>query len=221
MPAGIVIDTASPCIGVAAFDADGRLFFHWSKRIVAGADGALSPALAEAVRVLGPGDLAIAAVVGPGAFTGLRVGLAHALGLAEARGCGLIPVSSLLVRAMPWRGFSSVLSLLDAKKGRVYAQRFDVSGGMPVPLDEARDVDPASLEFPRHTLATGEGAEVYRSLVLDRDALVAPGAGESALEHAGALLGLPAVDPATVRPFYVREPDAKPRALPGGTLVQS
>lgn len=221
MPAGLVIDTASPCIGVAAFDGDGRMVFQWSQRIVAGADGALSPALAEAVRQVGPGEFAVAAVIGPGAFTGVRVGLAHALGLAEARGCGLIPVSSLLLRALPWRGFPSVLVLLDAKKGRVYAQRFDFSGAMPVPVDEPRDVDPASLEFPRHTLATGEGAEVYRSLLLDRDALIAPGASDSALEHAAALLRLPAVDPASVRPLYLREPDAKPPSFPGGTLVQS
>lgn len=221
MPAGLLIDTASPCIGIAAFDGTGQLVYRWSQRIVAGADGVLSPALAQAVEALGPGDFAIAAVIGPGAFTGVRVGLSHALGLAEARGSGLIPLNALLLRATPWRGFPSVLAVLDAKKGRVYAQRFDVRDAIPVALDEPTDVDPASLEFPRYTLATGEGAEVYRSLLLDRDALVAPGAAESVLAQVPVLLTLPAVDPATVRPLYVREPDAKPPSLPGVTLVQS
>ncbi len=221
MPAGLIIDTASPCIGIAAFDGAGQLVYRWSQRIVAGADGVLSPALAGAVRALGPGDFAIGAVIGPGAFTGVRVGLSHALGLAEARGSGLIPINALLLRAAPWHGFASVLALLDAKKGRVYAQRFDVRERIPVALDEACDIDPAALDFPRYTLATGEGAEVYRSLLLDRDALVAHDAAESVLARVGALLTLPAVDPAAVRPLYVREPDAKPPVLSGVTLVQS
>ncbi len=218
-----MIDTAGPVVGLAAFapaeaDAAPTPLFLATRRVVAGADRFISEALGQALERMGDQPLRLGVVVGPGAFTGLRVGLAHALGLAVARELRVVAVSSLALRAAAAPGHASVLAVLDAKKGRVYAQRFDTRGRVPVALDEPLDVSPGLLAPPPGTVATGEGAVVYRAVLEAAGATLLPGADESPVGAAWPLVraGSP-VDAAAVIPVYLREPDAQPLA----SLVQS
>src|SRR5512146_683981 len=86
---------------------------------------------------------AVAIVNGPGSFTGLRVGMATAKGLASACRCPLVGVSSLetLAAGLPYSPVP-VCALLDARKKEVYAARFDTASGIPHPLDASRAVAP-------------------------------------------------------------------------------
>ncbi len=111
----------------------------------------------------------IGVVRGPGSFTGLRVGLATAKGLALAIGCPLLGVSSLQCLAMQL-SFTSlpVCTMLDARKQEVYTALYYWQAGNPHPVADERVVRPEKLlaEIPDETLFVGSGALVYRSLIV-------------------------------------------------------
>lgn len=208
----LLIDTAGPVVGVAAFDGD-RVVGSASERIVQGADAWLSPRVASLLGALGGLDR-VAVCVGPGAFTGLRVGVATALGLALARGVGVVPVSSLALRAAAVPGEPRVLALLDAKKGRVYAGVFDTRGEVPVLLGEEADVPPADAAKADPAVATGEGAVVYRALFEAAGHRVSPHAANSPVDAGAALVRVG--DPLPIEQIglrYLREPDARPTGV--------
>jgi len=154
---------------------------------------------------------------GPGAFTGLRVGLATALGVAQALGVPLIAVDSLEIRARRLAG-DRVLAMLDARKARVYASWFPVAG-QPA-LGPAQDVAPEiAVAWPEGPfVAVGEGAVVYREQVVAAGGVVCdapehPGVDALARLAAQRLAAGDVTDAADVLPRYVRAPDAK---KPGG-----
>jgi len=212
----LAIDTAGPVIGVAARvgdRADAR-----SERIARGAESRLLPwalALCEGLG-FGLAELdAVAIAAGPGAFTGLRVGLATGCGLAQAIGVPVWPGCSLRARAHGALGAGTpVLSLLDARKSRVYAALYASDGGVIRP---PADVEPqvAVGWAPPGTRATGEGAVVYGDLLRAAglevlDDATAPGAS-ALLDLVGpALAAGEGSAPEQVRPVYLRAPDARP-----------
>jgi tRNA threonylcarbamoyladenosine biosynthesis protein TsaB len=88
---------------------------------------------------------AIAWACGPGSFTGLRVSLALAKGIAFARGIPIWPVLSLKVLAANARGFDgTIAAIIPARKGECYLGLFD--GEELLPLHEPICVDYAELE---------------------------------------------------------------------------
>ncbi|MEY3211680.1 MAG: hypothetical protein RIT28_2161 [Pseudomonadota bacterium] len=209
-PTVLAIDTATPLIGAALVGPVERV---WTVRAVKGSDALLMPALAALLDGVDRLD-AITVTVGPGSFTSLRVGVAAALGLAVARGCPVVPVSSLAARAAAHAGGPPVLVLLDGRKDRAYVGLF---GG--VSAAEAEDDLPpteavALAQAP--FVATGEGAEIWRGLVEAAGGVVVEDPQASpALDMARRAQGRlhEAVAPEAVTLHYIRPSDA---ALPVG-----
>lgn len=115
---------------------------------------------------------AFAVTDGPGSFTGLRVGVAAAKGLARACNRPLFGVSTLhaLAASLLWVKLP-VCALIDARKKEVYTATFMTSDGSPDLIDE-----PPRVISPRHLLEqmvepaifVGSGAILYRELITDR-----------------------------------------------------
>lgn len=121
---------------------------------------------------VGIGDLdGLGVIVGPGAFTGLRVGVATVKGLALATGKPAVGVSSLRALAMQTTPSPSVVCpLLDARKQEVYAGLFRWEGSFPVAVAPERVAPPASFleELEGEIVFIGAGSEVYRTTIVER-----------------------------------------------------
>ena len=159
--------------------------------------------------------------LGPGSFTGLRVGLATVKGLALAAGKPVAGVSTLQTLAMQAPHVAVPLcALLDARKHEVYAGHFRWQAGWPQ-LAGAEQVLPPELLLAgigEATLFAGDGASVYRTLIARQlgarahflpDVYAPPRAAHAALLalrafHAGA-----AQPPAAVNPVYIRPSEAE------------
>jgi tRNA threonylcarbamoyl adenosine modification protein YeaZ len=170
----------------------------------------IEAAMAEAG--LGFADLdRIAVTTGPGSFTGLRIGIAAARGIALVTGKPAVGIGVLAVHAAEAAGTVPVLAVLAAGRGEVYGQRFAADGAA---LDEPRAASPevfaASLE--RGVVLAGSGVDlVIAALPMDERPRVAhrrsaPDVATLARRAARAPAG--ALPP---RPLYIRPPDAKPQ----------
>jgi tRNA threonylcarbamoyladenosine biosynthesis protein TsaB len=159
---------------------------------------------------------AIAVGVGPGAFTGLRIGIATARALASARELGLRPVSSLAALAA---GIDAPLALplVDARRGQLFGALYEERAERWAPFAAA----PEELVERVRTaggapLAAGDGSIRFRELLEAAGIRVAPDDSAShvvsALQVCRLAAGVPAQEPGSVLPEYLRPPDAKPRS---------
>lgn len=141
---------------------------------------------------------------GPGSFTGVRVGLAAAKGLAEAAGCKAAGVSNL--RAVASFGQSAVRApFYDARRGEIYAGLYDATTEPLV--EEVVSPLPVWLDSlpPDAELVTTQ-PEIFASLVRDRTLVAAPKPLAGALAVLGARI---LVDPVEIDANYVRRSDAE------------
>lgn len=161
---------------------------------------------------------------GPGTFTGVRTAVAAARGLALATGRGVLAVSSLeaLACAALQSRVGTVLAALDARRGEVYAQAFadDLR-----PLCEPVALPPeVAAQLARGPMVlVGSGARLVRAaLPGDAEAEILPVELDARAVALCAVRKLGAsAQPAagfTVRPLYLRAPDARPQRL-GRTAV--
>lgn len=110
----------------------------------------------------------VAVVAGPGAFTGLRIGLATAKGLGQALSLPVVTVSSLHAVAMnlPFSPLP-VCVFLDARKKEVYCQTFRWQNAAFVSIDAARVLAPekALAALAGEVILAGDGVPVYQALI--------------------------------------------------------
>ncbi len=212
----LVIDTALDACTAAVFE-NGRPLAVRSEPMAKGHQERIGGLVRDVVAQTGPGGFAaldrIGVTVGPGSFTGLRVGLAFAQGLGAALDRPVVGVSTLA--ALAWSadgGKGRTTALIDARRGQVYVQPFE--DGQPMAPPEA-----LAIETARERLAGDDGRRVGSGagLVIDGDG--DGGEATPTTPTAAALAALTAAaDPTTAppRPLYLRAPDAiPPTRLPG------
>jgi tRNA threonylcarbamoyl adenosine modification protein YeaZ len=171
----------------------------------------LAPSITAALSDAGAsaGDLAaIVAGVGPGPFTGLRVGLVTAAALSDALRIPAYPVCSLDGLAVPGR---TVLVATDARRREVYWATYDANGArvhgpdVAKPADLRARLDAGELGEPG--IAVGSGAALYaEQLGLPVGEPLYPTVEGLAARAAGRILERAPAEPLT--PLYLRRPDA-------------
>lgn len=168
----LVIDTSGPVCGVAVMD-ENKVFSEFTAQNKNTHSASLMPMADEALRAAGT-ELreieAIAAVTGPGSFTGVRIGVATAKGLAHGAGIPCIPVDALEALAVSAGNTDGIICpIQDARAGQVYGAAFRngerLSGDAPMKLDEYLDlVEGLGERF----LFIGDGVPVHRDAIYAR-----------------------------------------------------
>lgn len=221
----LAIDTALEFCAAAVLDTETEQFLaRESQAMKRGHAEALMPLIA---RVMADAALPfagldrIAVTTGPGSFTGLRVGISAARGLALAAGKPVVGVSTLAAYAAPLVdevGEEPIVVAIDARHDQVYTQTFSGRGTtlirpavMPVDdaLDAARFGTPRLVGNAAQILAARWPAHAQPPLSVE----VRPGPDIGWVAWVGAA-AQPETAPA--RPFYLRAPDAKPQAAKSG-----
>lgn len=231
----LALDTSMGLCSAAVLQAGGPARSHFVREAAMerGHAEALMPMIEEVLRDarLSAGDLEmIAATIGPGSFTGVRIAIAAARGLALVCGAKLFGADSLSVmaRAAQRHGFQPEAPFavaVDARRGMLYLGLFD-SAGKLTSGPALYTLDEAAMHLPDELhLAVGSGAGLLAEAAMAQDREVRadlpalqPGAPALAeLAHAelsDAKFAADGLDRSTtelLRPLYLRPPDAKPQ----------
>jgi tRNA threonylcarbamoyladenosine biosynthesis protein TsaB len=166
----------------------------------------------------------IAVGVGPGTFTGLRIGIATARALARAREISLVGIPTLQSLALNARHITpapgAVLAVIDARRREVFVAGWSpeeltgTAGALLRPRVTAPETLAELLDgLPLPILALGDGALAFREVLERSGALVPEDASElhrvSATNHCELARYLPVDAPEQVVPSYMRLPDAE------------
>lgn len=224
----LAFDTALEACSAAVLSVEGaaRKLAHAYEPRLRGHAEALLPMIEQVMGEAGLayGDLdRIAVTIGPGTFTGTRIGVATARGLALAIPAPLVGETTLAVMAQSavMQGLRTPLAVaVDARRGQIYFQLFESAGGASgapavLPPDEAVGQLP-----PAPVTAVGSGAALIAEAAARRGLQVVV-ALPDLQPDAAALAELALTrepDGRPVAPLYLRPPDAKPQAsaLEGG-----
>jgi tRNA threonylcarbamoyl adenosine modification protein YeaZ len=198
-------DTAGPWC-CAALVAGGRVLAEAQEEIATGQAERLIPMLGAVLAAGGAGwrDLAAVGVgTGPGNFTGVRIAVAAARGIATGLGVQAIGVGLLEARA---EGLARPLAVVeDARRGEVYLQSFGTGADEGPLLLDPSDIAPALGDLPLAGGAAAAVAALTGAVVLAPALPLAVAIARIAAQR----LGAPQPRPA---PLYLRAPDAQPRA---------
>lgn len=152
--------------------------------------------------------------VGPGSFTGLRVGVSAMRGLSLALSLPLVGITVFEALAETASNHEPLLVVLDARRGEIYTQLFDTLGypaGPPAALSaEAALV----LAVDSHATLIGSGASILVDLCADSNGTLAiqDNAAAADVTAIARLSARREPDNNPPRPLYLRSPDAKPQA---------
>lgn len=197
----LALDTSTPACTAALFAADGTLFARADQLIGRGHAEYLAPMIADMLAGHIPASILVG--IGPGSFTGLRIGIACAHGMAVGWDIPVHGFSSLALIAAGAPGGGPVAVAVSGGHGELFVARFARPGLGPI--GEVANLTPAAAAavIDPH-LVVGSGAE---ALVRAR------GTGEAIelLPSAANVLALPpALRSLAASPLYARAPDARP-----------
>ena len=219
----LAIDTSGPVCGVAILTDEGVRY-----------ECAVTNKLTHSVNLLPMIDAAFAATglslkdmdriavtVGPGSFTGVRIGVSTVKGLAHGADIPCVAVDALAAMAAGVGDFDgAVCPIQDARAGQVYGAVFRVRGGVP---ERLTDDTPMKLEdfvataatFGQRCLFLGDGMPVHRdklaALLGDRAVFAAPQAAylrPASVAWLGSIQD-EVVDYRALSPLYLRAPSAE------------
>ena len=206
----LALDTCLAACSVAVAE-DGRVLAHGTEVMARGHQERLAPMTR---RVMEDAGLRfdqvdrIATTVGPGSFTGLRVGIAFAKGLAQALDRPAVGVGTLQALAAGQEGL--VFVAIDARRDQVYVQGFEDGRALMAPdalAVETAAARLAELAHGRMPSLVGSGAPLLSDLFPGAPVIAAEGCDARQVARLGA-----GGTPGPLRPLYLRTPDAK---LPG------
>jgi tRNA threonylcarbamoyladenosine biosynthesis protein TsaB len=154
---------------------------------------------------------------GPGSFTGLRIGLAAARGLALARGLPVLGIGTLeaLAAGVEATPATALLALIDARRGQLYTQAFDVAGAAASPPALLTPAALTSILPPAPVGLVGSGTALALAHLTGAgiQAAAAPAWPEAARFGRLACARADQADAARPpEPLYLRAPDARPKA---------
>ncbi|MET0275125.1 MAG: tRNA (adenosine(37)-N6)-threonylcarbamoyltransferase complex dimerization subunit type 1 TsaB [Phenylobacterium sp.] len=201
------LDTCLSACSVAVRDGE-RVLASASEVMARGHQERLAP---MTQRVMADAGIAfdklerVGVTVGPGSFTGLRVGIAFAKGLASALDIPAVGVGTLEALAAEADGL--VFAVLDARRGQVYLQGFEA--GKPVMAPDVLAVETAAarlaeLAMGRPLTLVGSGAPLLAEVAPGATVILAEGADA---RHVARLAAAKPVTP--LKPLYLRAPDAR------------
>ena len=163
----------------------------------------------------------IAVGVGPGTFTGLRIGVSTARALARARGIGLVGVSTLesLALAAAEDAPGAVVAVLDARRGEVFAAAWETSGGElgrrlldPVAV-APEELARGAAQLGSRRLMVGDGALAFGPVLAGSGTTIPTENSRlhvvDAIYHCRLASGPGSDTGGDVRPEYLRQPDAE------------
>ena len=211
----LAIATATEQVGVAVGRAGGQVSSLHSQQGRRHGE-VLAPAIRSLTHLTRTqlADIELIAVdVGPGLFTGLRVGVATAKALASALHVPIVPCSSLELLAAPHLAArETVAAVVDARRGEVFWRLFG-----PEPSGEARVGPPEELAgllsaVGRPVIAAGDGARRYSPILEEIEGVTVAGREH---DHPWAAVlvelaaGRPGLSPEKITPDYMRGADVR------------
>jgi tRNA threonylcarbamoyladenosine biosynthesis protein TsaB len=194
----LAIDTATTVAVVGLVDERGVR----AERVIGGDAYGAQHVLASVAQVLASAEGGLDEVdritvgVGPGSFTGLRIGIATALGLGDGAGIPVCPASTL--DALRFGAEAATVAIIDARRGEVFAGGHGIPVGVYTP-------DALATRLTASHVAVGDGAVRHRSVLQ-----VASIPADDDVRHRPGVRALVAVgdEDAPVEPNYLRQPDA-------------
>ena len=219
----LALDTSTELMAVAVQGPDGTVRVEAERGLQHGAQLAPTIAAALAAASVGADELDLIAVgVGPGSFTGVRIGVATAKGLAAPRGVPVAGISSLDAIGRRYRYYPGlVVPTIDGRKQRVYSALYHAGerGGEYLDLAAAELIDAAGAAAAESTaghapLLCGPGARLVRTTTGESTSQwYCDESTSGSLIPIGELLelgvergGAPAAD---VQPLYLRKSEAE------------